>query len=758
MAGDSNSAASDRPSASPNGITDIITATTATTESVTTVKTTTAATAESVMSTDLTVTGGTFCADSIFRTSTADTRGAATASTNTDSTDLMCTISSIAVFTSAPSTMAGASADTETQRVTTLEAKSSTDITTVFDTGSVFGISTTMIDTIPTTYFTSTSDTTDFPKAHLDFTTKVVTGTIDYNTLSSSTVSTGYDASPDVSGISVPTAPSRSPALDTEDILYKTDPILPDNTTPGTTCSTTFTSYSNTNNLTVPGRSTDSEVSISDPVTPLSDSNSSDSPDSAISGTDMTNQITSTSLLGDGTTTSTGAPTTAPIPELTPNIDGAPFGDTAVSAPTNQASFAAGTDTTFPDVPPDIPMNIPPPDVRPTDTTPYVVPLPDFPLQVPPSNILPPDILLPGVPVELPSPVIPTLAEAQPNISLPGVPPSDETPPDKPSGNVTASDTSPSSIPIPNSPSEVPPTDEGPLGIPLSNVPLPNTPLGDVRDELSRLDEAPPVVPPFEVFLVDVLTTDVPSPNALLPDVPLPDIPFPETPPEVCCPVEASPDFLSSDVSPENVINSDLPCPEVPPLDVTPKTPSSKTTDTLIDVAAPDGAPLDEPVESSLPCSEQGGGVSLPDNTFDQTDPAGGLASVDFTFPFLGYSNPFESGVDSRPMPPDDLGNIPDDSRVDIPGSNSVYSGMGTMEERNRVIESPRPDSSTPNGVGLNSRPDSDPGVDYSTLQVEGKSPGEDPSSGGSVESAESEQNRGYKEENAGEQKGTECV
>ncbi|KAE8292590.1 Netrin-G2 Laminet-2 Precursor [Larimichthys crocea] len=211
-------------------------------------------------------------------------------------------------------------------------------------------------------------------------------------------------------GPTVDMAPSSSPALVTGDTLYKPVSTVPDFTSPSTTISLT-----------------DPEVSIYDSVTPPFDSTSSpDSTDSTFSGTGTTNLITGTTLPADGTATSTGEPTIATIPEITPDSDGAPSGSTG-STPTYQAgdsSFTAGTDTTSPDVPPEMLMNVPPPDVPPPDE-PLEVPLPDE----PPPDVRPPDIPAPDVlllevppPDDVP-PDLPLTDEPFPDVPSPDVPP-----------------------------------------------------------------------------------------------------------------------------------------------------------------------------------------------------------------------------------------------------------------------------------------------------------------------------------------------
>lgn len=701
----------------------------------------TATTTDRIISTDttITVTGSTTPTDSIATSITAATLDSTTAATpdlntNTDSTMtiFMFTVTSDAVSTSTQSPLSvtdttSASTTTDTWSVASVKATTGSDINTVFDTDSVFSISTPMTGVRPTTYIIRTND---FPKGGTDSTTtRVGTGTTIFTTLSSSTVSTiDLYAFPDFSataGLTADTAPSSRPALETGD----TAPTVPGTSTPCAIFSTTSTSYTTTNCFTIPGRSTDCEVSISDTLTLSSDStSSSDSTDSGISGTDTSNQITSTTLSAGGTTTSRGAPTTEAIPEIIQTSDGAPFGDTPStgSAPNNQAgdsSFKAGTDTTFPDVPSDTVMNIAPSGVSPPDIPPSDVPLPDTPLEGPPPNIPPPDIPLPDVPAEVPSPDLSPPDEAQPDAPLPDVPSSNEAPPDIYPPNALPTDGPLSAIPFPDVPSEVSPPD----------VPPP--------------DEAPPKVPPF----------DVP-----LPDIP-PEVPQPDVLPSDVSPVDVlTPDILSPDVPPPDVPSPDAPSPDVPLPDFPPETPSSRT---LIDEPSPDGS-TDASVESLVPSSEQERGYAAPEKTLDRPDPAGDLAPVDFTFPFPDDLNSIEPGSDFGLVPVGDLGNIPDDSRVpvDVTGSNSIDSrldsvsaGLDTEETGNGGMELTGADSSAPNTASQGSMPDSpqavdDPGLDSSAAQIEGISSREDSTSGGPAGGPDSEENAGKQNQ----EKGTE--
>ncbi|XP_073322891.1 uncharacterized protein [Pagrus major] len=508
------------------------------------------------------------------------------------------------------------------------------------------------------------------------------------------------------------------------------------------------------------GTSNTCEAAETAAMTPSSDSTSSpDSTDSAFSGNGTDNMITSTTLSADGTTTSTGTPTTATIPVITPTNDGAPSGDTrsTISVTTNQAgdpSFTAGTDTTSPDVPPDTQMNIPPPGVP--DEAPPDVLTPDVP---------PPDEASAGVP----PPDVPPPDEAPPGVLTPDVPPPDVPPPDIPSSNVPRAD---------EAPPDVSPSDVSPLDLPLPDVPSPDVPPPDVPSpDVPPPDVTNPDAPPPDVTNPDVPPLDVPLPDVPPPDVPLPDAPSSDVPPP-----DVPPDVPPPDVPLPDVPSPDVPLPDVPPPDVPPpgvplEAPSSRIPDTLIDVPSPDGAPpeVSRPdaasVESLLPSSDGGGGDAVPDTsstTLDRSDPSGDLAPVDFTFPFPDDPSSVESGPDSGPVPVRDPGNSPDDSRgsVDVTGSNSVDSGLDSVSlgpdtevTGNDEMQSTRTDSSAPDSgsPGLDSRSDSsqavdDPGVNSSAATMDEKSSGEDSAAGGPAGVSESNEKRDSKQEKTEEE------
>ncbi|XP_035022571.1 uncharacterized protein LOC118115500 isoform X1 [Hippoglossus stenolepis] len=612
--------------------------------------------------TTATTTATTTTTDNIILTGTATTDATATDNappsvsiSTTSSSDpaptgrtsvLMNTWSSGAADTGRP----GSDSPADTQRISTVQTSSSDTTPT-----------SSLTQTTSNTSLTRASDTDDSP-ATGEVSTTTFPGTI---TAVSSTVSTAVSTAG-----TQDTVLSNSPAVDTADTLFELAPTEPDFTSPRNTCRTS-SSISNTNNPTIPGCSTEAEVSIFDPVTPLSDfTSSSDNTDSILFGTDTTNLITSTSLFADGTR-STGVLPPTTIPEITPPSDRTQSGSfpsttSAPTSPNGNASPTEGADTSSPVIPPNNQIDIPPVDVPPPDVPPPDKQLPDVPLPVEPPPDVPPSYISP------------------PDLTPPYVPPPDVPPPDKP---------------------------------------LP----------------------------------DVPPPDKPLPDVPLPDVP----PPAVF-----SPDAPSPDVPPPNVLSTNL-----PPSDVPPEVPSSRTPESLIDVT-----PTNTETVESLPSpSEEGGSDSAPGtSTLGPTDPAGDLAPVDFTFPFLEDKNPAKPGSDSGagrvsgPEPVGDPGIIPDDSggSVNAEGSDSIDPGLnyisadpGKGEKQESGLESTGPDSSAtdPTSPDLEYGPDSPPAVDdpgvglsSSAAQKEGKS-GED-SAAGSPGRPESSEKNDSKQEITGEQ------
>ncbi|CAF90022.1 unnamed protein product, partial [Tetraodon nigroviridis] len=151
----------------------------------------------------------------------------------------------------------------------------------------------------------------------------------------------------------------------------------------------------------------------------VSATSSSDSTDTAISGIYTTNEIIGTTRLNDNTATSTGAPTTAAIPELNPRSDGPPCNLAA------DCAFTAGNERTFSS---DIPITMLPPDVS---ITAELVSLPDISLEVSYASTPLPDIPCSGVSLTVPSSNISPPREGQLKLPLPDVPFFDETLPNK---------------------------------------------------------------------------------------------------------------------------------------------------------------------------------------------------------------------------------------------------------------------------------------------------------------------------------------
>ncbi|XP_034547557.1 methyl-CpG-binding domain protein 6-like [Notolabrus celidotus] len=465
---------------------------------------------------------------------------------------------------------------------------------------------------------------------------------------------------------------------------------------------------------------------------PYDSTSSPDSTDFTLSGTGTSNLITSTTQSVEGTTSSTGAPTTASV---TPASDLAPSGDTPPtgSATTNQVadpSPTAGADRTFPsDVPPEISINVPSPDgtfpdVPPPDVPPPDVPSPDVPSRdIPSPDVSPPDIPFPEVPApDLPlpdeSPQVP--APDTPPLDIPpiDVPSPDAPPPDEPLLDVPLESPDPDLPPPMEAPPDVPspldlPSPDVPLtGAPLTGAPSPNIPQEIPPPDVPPPDQSPPDEPPLDVSppdvppsninpldeplpdlsapdipLPDIISPDVPPPDSspldVPPDAPLPDVvlpvPSPDTPPLDIPPLDTPPPEIPPlDIPPPDVPPPDVPSPDVPPPDVPPE--ASRTPDTLVDVPSPEGvppeAPLpDGPVDSLLPSSEIMEGDKS-STAVGENNPAGEFAPVDFTFPFPGDRTRIESKPDPGTVPVSDPGTPPGDpsGSFDVPVPNSVGS------------------------------------------------------------------------------------
>lgn len=485
MAGDSNPTASIRPSASSDGVTDIVRDTTTTTS---TSETTTTTSTDNILGTATTVTatGGSFLIDGIVTASTL------LASTNTQSTTTLLMYGVIKDETSTSTPNILIVTDT-TDTSASVETTSSTDNGIVFDAESVSSISIPMTNTLFSTYFMSTSVTVTVPNKSLDSATMVDTGTA--------------VAIPDLTDSALQKADtaSGSSALGTVDTV----PIPLGTTTACVTCYTTFTSSATT-------------------------TSPSDSTDTTISGTYAPNEIISTLRLKDGTETSRGAPTTAAIPELIPR---------SAEPPCNLAvdcSFTARNERTFPS---DIPMKPLLPDVSVMPEL-LSVPISDIPVEVPYSRSTLPDISCCDVPPTVPGLNISPSEEGQLNIALPDVPLFNETlqskpftyepPPNSPLITVSSTQT-PLYIILPNvplpdkplpavSPKELrfddPSTDVSLVDVLTPDIPSPaDLPLLDIPPEVPRLDEIPPDTLPTYLSPVDVLTPDILSTQAVLLDI-----------------------------------------------------------------------------------------------------------------------------------------------------------------------------------------------------------------------------------------------
>lgn len=487
MAGDSNPTASIRPSASSDGVTDIVRDTTTTTS---TSETTSTASTDNIFGTATTVAanGGSFLIDGIVTTSTAS------ANTQSTTTLLMYGVIKDETSTSTPNILiVRGTTDTSDS----VETSSSTDNAIVFDAESVSSISIPITNTLFSTYFISTSVTVTVPKKSLDSATMVDTATA--------------VAFPDLTDTALQKADtaSGSSALGTGDTV----PIPLGTTTGCVTCYTTFTSSATA-------------------------TSSLDSTDTTISGTYAPNKIISTTRLNDGIETSRGAPTTAAIPELIPR---------SAEPPCNLAvdcSFTARNERTFPS---DIPMKSILPDVSVMPELLSVL-IPDIPVEVPYSSFPLPDLNCCDVPPRVPRLDISPSEEGELNIAVPDIPLFNETfqskpftnepPPDSPLITMSSTQT-PLFIILPNvplpdkplpavSPKELrfddPSTDVSLVDVLTPDisspaVPRPDFPLLDIPPEVPRLDEIPPDTLPTYLSPVDVLTPDILSTTALLLDI-----------------------------------------------------------------------------------------------------------------------------------------------------------------------------------------------------------------------------------------------
>lgn len=727
-AGDSES---DTTSSSSNGMSDVRTntismTTTTPTTPTTTASATTATTITATMTTTTTATATTATAPSSITdsadtlpdiTDISSTTSTGSSTTNTASTPSTTTDVSMTVFeyvtAEATSTQSPLTVTANTQSDATVETTTSQDVTIISENDNALIISTTMTDMRPTPFFQSST----------------VAQSTDFTTFSRTPPSTtGINVSPE--GPTVGTASPSSLAEETGDSLDTATPTLPDTSTLRTTGGERYTTYTSYTSLTSVGTGVDSAVSISDPVTqPIDPTFPPDSADSTISETDDTDKITNTTISADATATPTGTTTVETIPEITLSDDRAKTGEgpSTLLAPTYQpgnSSFTTGTDATFPDVPTDTPVNKPTPNVLPPEIPGSGEPPPEVPLEVRTPTMLPPDLALPDVPVEVPSPDLSLPDEAPPEGLVPDVP--DERSLGTPSSNV------------PPPPGEAPP-DVGPSTVPSPDVPPSYTPLPEVPSDEPRPDEAPPDVLPSDVSPVDVFTLSVP--DVPLTETQIPDVPFPNvSPPPVPSP--------EPNVPTPKILSPDAPSPNVPLPDVSSETPPTRTLDTLIDRPLPNGVPPDAAVESVLPFPKEGG-EAAPATNLEAPDPSGELAPVDFTFPFAEKPSSGESGSDSSVGDP---GNIPGNSSEpgDIAEPTFVISGL---DSNLTGLESVTQGYPKPESEGMDSRPDPPEGVgnpqeDISVAQTPEESTGEDSASKEPAKEPDLDEKRDTQQEN----------
>lgn len=589
----------------------------------------------------------------------------------------------------------------------TIETSSSTDNTTELNADAVSSVSVAMADTVPSTYFVSTSISVSVSKESFASATMADTGNAVPITLSSDVVSTaGCETFPDFAGTATgtkaDTTPSGSLGLETGDTV----PTPLGTTTACVTCYTTFTGSTGA-------------------------TSSTESTDTAISGTYATKELISTTRLTASAAASTGAAKRAAIPEVIPRRDGPPCSLAA------DCSFTAANERTFSS---DIPFNMLTPGVSGTAEL-VSVSFPDVPVEVASTSIPLPDAPRLDVPLTVPSLNIAPPDEGQLNVPLPDVPLFDETLPNKLLPN----------IPAPDSPLRTLSSAQSPLYIIRPNVPLPDKPLPAVPPKELRFDD-----PSAGVSLVEVLTPDTPSPA-----VPRPDLPLLDISPEVPGLDEIPPDTLPTYLSPVDVLTPDVTSTKVPLLDIVPGPRSSESPDSL-SVPPLDAVPADVSVESVPSPSEQGGRDAKPANPTDQPDSGNDLAPVEFTFPFLDDSKSVNPVFDSVPVVVDDAQNFTDDSGAptDSLSSNPLDSGQNfvleqpnTGEKVNEETGSTGLISSSQNNASKNGEPDLTQVVESVVVQVERQA-------STVVPIQESAQNKGPEAQNKEEQKqekGTKC-
>lgn len=603
-------------------------------------------------------------------TATATTTTATALSSITGTTDTQPDITDSTFTTSSANTASGTTATTEgsatvleyltteafsTPRPLTATASTQSDATAEITSQDDVAISASVTDTGPTMFFQSST----------------VAQTTDITTFTS--------APPSPTGVSIvqegstvaPTSFSNLPA-EAGGSSDTTTPTPPDTPPLMTTTGETYTSYSG---FTDAGTGVDSYVSISDPGTKSGDPTfPPDSADSSITETDNTDQISTTTIsAAAAAATPTGTTTLEAIPEITTSDASAKTGEgpSTVLGPTDQpgnALFTAGTDAPSPDVPTDTPVNNPTPNALPSDIPGSGEPPAEVPMEVPLPTMLAPDIALPDVPMEIPSP----------DLSLPDQAPEGF---DTPSLTFTT-------------PPGQAPADVGLSVVPSPDVPPPDTPPPEVPTNGPRTDEALPDVPPSDVSSLDVVTLSVP--DEPLPGTQASDVTFSiVSPPAVPSPEPTEPT--------PTILSPDAPSSNVPLPDVSSETSTPRTLDTLIDKPLPNGIQTDAPVDSVLPLPKPEG--AAPSTNLESPDPSGELAPVDFTFPFAEKPRPVESGSDSSLLLASGPGNISD--RSPEPG-DTVESSIGTsaVDSNPKQQESVTQGYPKPDSEGGESRPD----------------------------------------------------
>lgn len=463
MAGDSNPTAYNRPSASSDGVTDIVRDTTATTS---TSETTTATSTDNILGTATTVaaTDGSLLTDGIATDSNS--------SANTQSTNTLL-MYGVTKDESSTSTQNILIVRGTTDTSDSVDTSSSTDTAIVFDAESISGISIPM--TLSSTYFISTSVTVSIPKESLDSATMVDAGTAVAFQVLTDTADTA----------------SRSLSLGTADTI----PTPLGTTTACVTCYTTFTSSATTTS----SDSTDS--TISETETSRGAPTAAAIPELIPRSDEVPyNLAIDSSLTARNERT---FPSDIPMKPLPPDVSVMP--ELLPVLIPNVPPEVPYSSFPLPDIPCcDVPLRVPRLKVSPDEEGQLNVALPDVPLF---------NETLPNKPfANEPSPDSPltTMSSTQtplyiiranvplPDKRLPAVPPK-EVHFDDPSTDVSLVDVLTPDIPSPA-------------------VPRPDLPLLDIPPEVPRLDEIPLDILTTYLSPVDVLTPDISSTTVLLLD------------------------------------------------------------------------------------------------------------------------------------------------------------------------------------------------------------------------------------------------